>query len=105
MKVNNENLKLSKEVLELKNSIDKFMKGKETLNSLLGYQKFYGDTHEIGYINGMPSSSSSHINFIKTLCDSNPSSSKPFETQAFKAKRSHVSNDKGKSHKTQPFLT
>ena len=27
------------------------------------------------------------------------------KTQAFKAKRSHVSNNKGKSHKTQPPLT
>ena len=27
------------------------------------------------------------------------------ETQAFKAKRSHVSNNKEMSHKTQPLLT
>ena len=51
----------------------------------------------------MTHSSSSHINFIKAR-DSMASTSKN-ETQAFKAKRSHVSNNKGKSHKTQPPLT
>ena len=48
-KANNENQKLSKEVLELKNSILKFKRGKETLDNLLDSQKFYGDTHGIGY--------------------------------------------------------
>ena len=52
----------------------------------------------------MSSSSSSHINFVKALCDSTPSTSKPLETQVFKTKRSHMSNDKRKSHKTQPSL-
>ena len=47
--------------------------------------------------------SSSQINFIKAH-DSMASTSKN-ETQAFKAKRSHVSNNKGRSHKTQPLLT
>lgn len=104
-KANNENLKLSKEVLKLKNFIDKFKKEKKTLNSLLNSQKFYGDTHGIGYTNEMPSSLSSHINFVKASCDSTPSTSKPLKTQTFKAKRSHISNDKGKSYKTQPPLT
>ena len=53
----------------------------------------------------MSSSSSSHINFIKASHDSIASTSKPNETQAFKAKNSHVSNNKGRSHKTQPPLT
>ena len=52
----------------------------------------------------MYSSSSSYINFIKASHDSIASSSKN-ETQAFKAKRSHVSNNKGRSYKTQPPLT
>ena len=51
----------------------------------------------------MASSSSSHINFIKAH-NAMTSTSKN-ETQAFKAKRSQVSNNKGRSHKTQPSLT
>ena len=51
----------------------------------------------------MTPSSSSHINFIKAH-DSMTSTSKN-ETQAFKVKRSHLSNNKGKSHKTQPPMT
>ena len=102
-KVNDENQKLSMEVLELNNSILKFKKGKETLNSLLNSQKSHRDTHGIGYKNGMTLSSSSHINFIKAH-DSMASTSKT-KTQAFKAKRSHVSNNKGRSHTTQPPLT
>ena len=89
---------------ELKNSICKLKKGKETLDSLLESQKFYENTHGIGYKNRMSSSLSSHINFVKASHDSTLSSSKPIETQAFKAKRSHVSNDKNKSYKTQPSL-
>ena len=50
----------------------------------------------------MTPSSSSHINFIKAH-DSTASTSKN-ETQAFKAKRSHVSNNRGRSHKTHPPL-
>ena len=102
-KVNDENQKLSKKVLELKNSILKFKRGKETLDSIIDSQKFHGDTHEIGYKNGMTHSSSSHINFIKAH-DSTASTSKN-ETQAFQAKRSHVSNNKERSHKTQSPLT
>ena len=97
-KTNDESQKLSKEVLELNNSILKFKKGKETLDNLIDSQKFHGDTHGIGYKNRMNPSSSSHINFIKAH-DSMASTSKN-ETQAFKAKRSHVSNNKGRSHKT-----
>ena len=44
-----------------------------------------------------------HINFVKAH-DSIASTSKN-ETQTFKAKRSHVSNNKRRSHKTQPPLT
>ena len=87
-KANDENQKLFKEVLELNNSILKFKKGKETLDSLLDSQKSHGDTHKIRYKNGMSPSSSSHINFIRAR-DSMTSTSKN-ETQAFKAKRSHV---------------
>ena len=47
-KANDENQNLFKEVLELKNSIKKFKRGKETLDSLLDFKKFHGDTHEIG---------------------------------------------------------
>ena len=35
------------------------MKGKETLNIILNYQKLHGDIHGIGYNNGMASSLSS----------------------------------------------
>ena len=104
-KANDENQKLSKEVIELKNSISKFKKGKETLDSLIDSQKSHGDTHGIGYGNGTSSSSSSHINFIKSSCHSTPSSSKLNESQTFKVKRSQVSNTKVKSNKTQPFMT
>ena len=76
-KANDENQKLSKEVLELNNSILKFKKGMTP--------------------------SSSHINFIKAH-DFMASTSKN-ETQTFKGKRSHVSNNKGRSHKTQHSLT
>ena len=78
-KANDENQKLSKEVLELKNSITKFKRGKETLDSLLDSQKFHVDTHGIGYKNGMSSSSSSHINFVKAH-DYTASTSKINET-------------------------
>ena len=59
----------------MKNSIDKLMKGKETLDNLLESQKFHGDTQGIGYGNGISSSSLSHINFIKSSSHSTPSSS------------------------------
>ena len=49
-KESDENYKLSKEVLELKNFISKFKRGKETLDNLLDSQKFHGDTHGIGYV-------------------------------------------------------
>ena len=101
-KANDENHKLSSEVLELRNSISKFQKGKATLDNLLESQKSHGDTHGIGYGNRTSSSSSSHINFIKSSCHSTPSSSKPNESQTFKVKRFHVSNTKESSHKTQP---
>ena len=97
-KANDENRKISKEILELKNSISKFKRGKETLDSLLDSQKFNGDTYRIGYKNGM-TPLSFHINFVKAH-DYTASTSKTNETQAFKAKRFHVSNNKGKSHKT-----
>ena len=51
----------------------------------------------------MTPSSSSHINFIKAH-DFTASTSKN-KSQSFKTKRSHVSNNKGRSHKTQPPLT
>ena len=70
-KVNDENHKLSSEVLELRNSISKFQKGKATLDNLFESQKSHGV-----YGNRTSSSSSSHINFIKSLCHSTPSSSK-----------------------------
>ena len=100
-KASDENHKLFKEVLELKNSISKFKRGKQTLDSLLDSQKIHGDTHGIGYKHEMSCLSSSHINFIKSSHDSSVSTFKSNETQAFKAKRSHVSNNKRKSHKTQ----
>ena len=75
-KVNDENHKLSSEVLELRNSISKFQKGKATLDNLLESQKSHGDTQGIGYGNKTSSSSSSYINFIKSSCHSTPSSSK-----------------------------
>ena len=51
----------------------------------------------------MPPSLSSHINFVKAH-DFTASISKN-KTQTFKAKRSNVSNNKGRSYKTQPPLT
>ena len=75
-KVNDENHKLSNEMLELRNYISKFQKGKATLDNLLESQKYHGDTQGIGYGNRTSSSSSSHINFIKSSSHSTPSSSK-----------------------------
>lgn len=92
-------------MLELKNSIFKFQKEKATLDNLLESQKSHGDTQEIGYRNKISSSTSSHINFIKSSSHSTPSSSKQNETQTFKVKRSQVSNTKVKSNKIQSFMT
>ena len=103
-KVNDENHKLFNEILELRNCIFKFQKGKATLDNLLKSQKSHGDTQGIGYGNRTSSSSSSHINFIKSSCHSTPSSSKQNESQTFKVKRSQVSNTKVKSNKTQSFM-
>ena len=43
-KLNDENHKLSNEMLELRNSISKFQKGKATLDNLIESQKSHGDT-------------------------------------------------------------
>ena len=75
-KVNDENHKLSNKILELKNSISKFQKGKATLDNFFESQKSHGDTQGIGYGNRISFSSSSHINFIKSSSHSTPSSSK-----------------------------
>ena len=82
-KVNDENHKLSNEMLELKNSISKFQKGKANLDNLLESQKSHRDTQGIGFGNRTSTSSSSHINFIKSSSHSTPSSSKPNESQTF----------------------
>ena len=97
-KVNDENHKISKEMLELRNSIFKFQKGKETLDNLLESQKPHGDIQGIGYGNRTSSSSSSHINFIKSSSHSTLSSSKLNKSQIFQVKRAQVS--KAKSNKT-----
>ena len=47
------------------------MKGKETLNSILDFQKLHGDVHGIGYGNKTSLPSSSHINFVKSSSNSN----------------------------------
>ena len=83
-KVNDENHKLSSEVLELRNSIFKFQKGKAILDNLLESQKSRGDTQGIGYGNRTSSPSSSHINFVKSLSQSTPSSSKLFKLRDLK---------------------
>ena len=104
-KVNYENYNLSNEMLELRNSISKFQKGKATLDNLLKSQKPHGDIEEIGYENRTSSSSLSHINFVKYSSYSTLSSFKQNESQTFKVKRSQVSNTKVKSNKTQSFMT
>ena len=53
-----ENEKLLKEMLELKNSISKFHKGKESLDNILVSQKGHGDKFGLGYAHKTPSSSS-----------------------------------------------
>ena len=87
-------------MLELRNTISKFQKGKETLDNLLESQKSHGETQGIGYRNRTSSSSSSHINFIKSSSHSTPSSYKQNKSQTFQVKRSQVSNTKAKSNKT-----
>ena len=79
-RVNDENHKLSNEMLEVKNSISKFQKGKANLDNLLESQKPHGNIQGIGYGNRTSSSSSSHINFIKSSYHSMPSSSKQNES-------------------------
>ena len=73
-KANDENHKLSSEVLELRNSIFKFQKGKATLDNFLESQKPHGDIQGLGYGNRTSSSSSSHINFVKSSSHSTFSS-------------------------------
>ena len=51
-------------------------KGKTNLDNLLDSQKPHGDIQGIGYGNKTSSSSSSHINFVKSSSHSTPSSSK-----------------------------
>ena len=77
-------------------SISRFQKGKETLDKLLESQKPHRNIQGIGYGNGTSSSSSSHINFVKSSSHSTPSSSKQNESQTFQVKRSQVSNSKAK---------
>ena len=100
-KVNDENHKLSSEVLELRNSISKFQKGKATLDHLLESQKPHGYIQGIRYGNRTSSSSSSHINFVKSSSHSIPSSSKQNESQTFKVKRCsrHMTGDKEQFNK------
>ena len=90
-------------MLELKNSISKFQKGKANLDNLLESQKSHRDTQGIGFGNRTSNASSSHINFIKSASHSTPSSSKVNEPQTFQVKRAQVS--KAKSNKTQPSRT
>ena len=92
-------------MLELRNFISKFQKGKATLDNLFESQKSHRDTQGIEYGNRTSSSSSSHINFVKSSSHSTPSSSKKNESQTFKVKRSQVPNTKVKSNKTQSFMT
>ena len=103
MKVKDENQKLSNEMLELKNSISKFQKGKANLDNLLESKKSHRDTQGIGFGNRTSNASSSHINFIKSASHSTTSSSKVNEPQTFQVKRAQVS--KAKSNKTQPSRT
>ena len=98
-------INFSNEMLELKNSISKFQKGKATLDNLLESQKPYGNIQGIGYGNRTSTSSSSHINFVNSLSHSTPSSSKQNESQTFKVKRGQVSNAKAKSNKTKLPMT
>ena len=81
-------------MLKLRNSISRFQKGKEALDNLLESQKSHGDTQGICYGNRTSSSSSSHINFVKSLSYSAPSTSKKNESQTFKIKRAQVRNTK-----------
>lgn len=100
-KAKDENQKLSKEVLELKNSISKFERGKGTLENILDSQKIHRDISGLGYENGM-TSSSSYINFVSQNSTASTSNN---ETQAFKVKRAQVSNKRRRSQKSQPPLT
>ena len=70
-------------MIELRNCISKFQKGKATLDNLLESQKPHGNIQGIGYGNRTSSSSLSHINFVKSLSHSIPSSSKQNESQTF----------------------
>ena len=63
----------TKELLELKNYISKFHKGKETFNALLTSQKFHCNTHCIGYEHRASSLSFSQNKFIKANYNSNDS--------------------------------
>ena len=74
-KANDDNQKILRDVLDLKNSSSKFKKGKETFDSLLESRRFYGNTHGLGYSNKIYSLSSSDIKFVKGTYDSCSSTS------------------------------
>ena len=62
-------------MLNLTNSISKFQKGKETLDSLFESQRYHGNTYGLGYSNGVSSPLLSHTKFVIATYDASTSSS------------------------------
>ena len=96
-KIKEENQILSKEIFELKNSIFKFHKGKETFDNLLNSQTFPSEKFQIGFSNGA-STSSSPPKYIKATLTS---SSFPYESS--KAQDSKTNNLKNLNTSGKPL--
>ena len=70
-KIKEENQMLSKQIFELKNSISKFYKGKDTLDNLLNSQTFSSEKFQLGFSNGA-STLLSPPKFVKATLVSSP---------------------------------
>ena len=88
-----ENVKFSKEISDLKNSISKFQKGKETLDNILDSQKSYKNTRGLGYAKNIHSSSSSLI-FVKAKMNTTQASTSGVKTSPTHAKESYIPKTK-----------
>ena len=86
-----ENERFLKEISDLKSSISKFQKGKETLDSILNSQKLHKDTSGFDYARNTPSSSSSPI-FIKAKMNTTHASTSGTKTLLSLIKESHFSS-------------
>lgn len=93
--VKKKNELLLKEILELKNSIFKFHKGKKTFDNLLSSQRFQTEKFGLGFFNGA-STSLSHSKFVKATLSSSSTPYESFKAQDFKTESLINPSAKGK---------